>query len=353
MKTNRIFPVLLILVAAVLLTSCSGAISASSWPGVSTDQNFAYVTSGQRVYAVKLSDGTMAWRFPEKPGASQAFYASPQLTEDGQLIVGGYDRILYSLNPQNGTQNSWTFPAGDRWVGAALVDKNTVYAPNSDHKVYALDSKGNKLWEFKAGNAIWAQPISDGDKLYVASMDHFLYALNKSNGSLVWKADCGASLMGTPVLSKQGVLYVGTFGNELLAIDAQTGKINWKFAAGGGVWSGPVEADTTVYFGDLKGNFFLVNTDSHQAINKTQPDGPIVAQPLILPDKIIYVTENGTVTAIDPTGKALWNKTINGKLYTTPVLAGDRILVATTQAEPLLVAFDQSGNQAWTFSPPK
>ncbi len=353
MKTTRILPVFVLLVAGLLLSSCSGAISSSSWPGLSADQNFAYIADAQRVFAVKLSDGTQAWSFPAKPSAGQSFYAAPQLTEDGQLIVGGFDKLLYSLNPQTGAPNSWTFSAGDRWVGAPLIDKNTIYAPNSDHKLYAVDSKGKKLWEFKTNNANWAQPVSDGQTLYLASMDHFLYAIDKTKGTLIWKTDCGSALMGAPVLSSQGILYVGTFGNELLAVDSKTGKVSWRFTAGGGVWSGPAETGTTVYFGDLIGNFYLVDTGTHKAISQTKPDGPIVAQPLVTKDKIIYVTENGTVTAVDTTGKVLWNKPINGKLYTTPVLAGDRILIATTQSEPLLVALDQSGNQVWTFTPPK
>jgi len=44
---------------------------------------------------------------------------------------------------------------------------------------------------------------------------------------------------------------------------------------------------------------------------------------------------------------------VGGKIYTTPVTAGDLILVAPYQAQVALVALDANGKQAWTFTPAK
>ncbi|HEX9013670.1 MAG TPA: PQQ-binding-like beta-propeller repeat protein, partial [Anaerolineaceae bacterium] len=178
MKTRLHLP-LVFLALALLLSACSGALAANSWPGLSTDPSTAtnvYVASGQRVYAVRASDNSMAWRFPADK-AGTGFFAAPKPTKDGQLIFGGFDKILYSLNAQTGAQN-WTFTeSADRYVAPVLVTDTAIYAPSTDHNLYALDLKGQKQWAFKTGNMLWAQPSTDGQTIYLPSMDHNLYAL--------------------------------------------------------------------------------------------------------------------------------------------------------------------------------
>jgi hypothetical protein len=54
---------------------------------------------------------------------------------------------------------------------------------------------------------------------------------------------------------------------------------------------------------------------------------------------------------MDRAGKVLWTQQVGGKIYTTPVVAGDLILVAPLEAEFYLAALDQNGRQIWTFNP--
>ena len=142
--------------------------------------------------------GTEIWRYPNgAPDPKKTFYAQPVLTPDGQLIVGGFDHILYSLDPNTGNVN-WTFEgATDRYIGAALVTDQGIFAPNADGNLYALDFKKNLLWTFKSQEPLWAQPATDQscECIYVSSMDHVLYSLNSSDGGILWKTE---SLGGAP-----------------------------------------------------------------------------------------------------------------------------------------------------------
>jgi outer membrane protein assembly factor BamB len=78
-----------------------------------------------------------------------------------------------------------------------------------------------------------------------------------------------------------------------------------------------------------------------------------VANLLVAGDQIYVVTEAGTFVALDREGKTVWEKTIGAKVYTTPVISGDLILVAPYQGEFVLAAYDAGGKQAWTFTLPK
>ncbi len=51
--------------------------------------------------------------------------------------------------------------------------------------------------------------------------------------------------------------------------------------------------------------------------------------------------------------KELWRQTINGKLYTTPVVAGQTLTVAVLEGDKLAQAFQVNGQVAWPFVAPK
>ena len=86
-----------------------------------------------------------------------------------------------------------------------------------------------------------------------------------------------------------------------------------------------------------------------------QPDGPDRGESAYSgrPDLRCDRQRIGTLVALDREGKTVWEKTVGGKIYTTPVVSGDLILVAPYQAEFALAAYDAQGKQAWTFTPEK
>ena len=156
-----------LLILAVSLSACTSGSVASSWPGLTVDakNDTAYLAYNQYIYAIDLTTGMQKWKFPEKGKAGQVFYAAPVLTSDGQLIVGSYNHSLYSLNPQTGLANTWSFKTKNRIIASPLATENTLYAPVADGKLYALDTKLNQIWStpFSAKGAIWAQPAPDGE----------------------------------------------------------------------------------------------------------------------------------------------------------------------------------------------
>jgi outer membrane protein assembly factor BamB len=156
MNKKRFFLLTLILLLGGLLSACSGATAASSWPGLSTDQNTAYLAYNQEVYAVNVADGNLTeqWRFPNPVNNKISFYAPPAMSANKQLLAGGFDHILYSLNSDNGSQ-VWAFAeAKDRYIAAPLVTDKAIFAPNADWNLYALDLNGKLLWTFKTGEAL-------------------------------------------------------------------------------------------------------------------------------------------------------------------------------------------------------
>jgi outer membrane protein assembly factor BamB len=348
------------LLLAISLSACTGADVASGWPGLTIDAEHetAYLAYNQQVYAIDLTTGMQKWKFPEKGKSGQVFYSAPELTPDGQLIIGSYNRTLFSLNPDTGLANAWSFKANHRIIASPLVTENAIYAPIADGKLYALDTNLREIWSrpFSAKGAIWAQPVADGECncIFVSSMDHRLYAVDTQSGAVGWEKDLGGALVGTPTYSPDGKLYLGSFNSELFTIDAMTGNlIGQAFKTEGWVWAGPALSDGYLYFGDLKGNFYVLNTQDGSS-KTTKVEGAVLSTPLVISDTVYVTTEAGNLYTMDKEGKIIKPAfSIKGKLQAPAIKYKDWILVTPVGSDSYLIALDTNGNQVWVFPTPK
>lgn len=309
------------------------------------------------MYAVNLNTQAEVWRFPKEAQNGTIFFNTPILTEDGQLIIGssGTDHSLYSINAATGAEN-WVFSQASKpWMGPVLATPEIIYAPNSNGNLYAIDpANGAELWKFSAADALWGQPATDGKRVFIGSLDHFVYALDAQTGNELWKTELDGAIVGGPVAGPDGLVYVVSFSNAVKALDATTGSVRWTAETEAWVWTSPALHENVLYFGDLNGTLYALNSsDGSQVWAPQQPNGPVVGRPLVTDEAVIFVGEDGKVVALDFNGKSLWPSAFDGKIYTAPVKAGPYILIAPMNADFSLVALKSNGAQEWTFTPDK
>jgi outer membrane protein assembly factor BamB len=351
----------LLLPLALVLSGCAAGLTAASWPALTTDAKTAYLAGGSYVYAVNLQTGAQTWRFPASASTANPFYAAPVLTPDGsQLIIGGFDKKLYSLNPQTG-QSIWQFTdARDRYFGGVLVANNLIYAPNADYNLYALSLTGQLQWSFPADQSIWGAPVSDGANVYFGTLGKKVYAVDAKTGKQVWMQNLDGAVLGSPLLGKGNELYVGTYGATLYGLSTANGKTLWSKPVSSWVWAGPVSDGTNLYVGDANGKFSAFAASGQTKLWEQALNGAIIGSPCLCGDKLVVGTEAGTVYFIDPTGKILQTIALstNMKVYATPVTTVDGTLTlvaptSSTSTDPLLLALDAAGTTKWSFIPPK
>jgi outer membrane protein assembly factor BamB len=355
-KKLKFFSILALL--GLLLTACS-VISTANWPGVSLDPSgkYVYVAYGTYVFKVDVTNGSMVWRYPDTAGSKQ-FYAPPG-SSDSLVVVGDINDGLTELDASTKAEKWTNTQAQGKWIAGPIFINNTIIAPSTDGNVFAISSEnGSQIWKYSATGPFWATPVSDGNVVYAPSMDHFLYALNVSDGSLVWKKDLGAACIYGLTLTKDGTIYISTLANEILSINSSNGDINWRFKAKGNLWAVPVVDNGTVYVGDLDNKVYAINDSDGTAKWEVDGGAPVTSAAAITPDGLIFATENGTLFAMNFNGTKSWSQTINsGKLYSAPVVtAGNLVVVGilpNAATDPLLVAYDFTGKQAWTFVMPK
>ena len=375
-KKTYIF-IFIIIVLAVVLSACSAAATATSWPGLKVSDNLAYVAFGNYLYAVKMADGTMAWKFPQTEDKTQFFFPAAAL-ENNTLVVGNYANQLYSIDATTGEQK-WVYKdAKDKFFGSPLLINGITYAPNADGHLYTLGSDGKLLWEFKTEKQNWSKPVTDDTNLYFASMDHFVYAL-KLNYTLdeisadefgkrdailkpLWKVDLGTAAFSDPVLSSKGVLYVGTLGGKIFAINTQNGEILWSYPKTGelgGIWFSVVLVDDVVFVADDSGMIhgLSASTGTELWSNSYDASAPNTTAPIIgggtaLAGNAAFVITNGKFIVLNTQGSLVWSKDFNESLYTAPQVINGRLVLAAVGSDYLLTYFDQN-SQFWSFNPPK
>jgi outer membrane protein assembly factor BamB len=355
------------LLMVILLSGCSGgAVRGTTWPGLAANNDAALLADGSTVYAVSLRDGTELWHYPEKRNSKLLFYSTPFVTADGLVIVGsaGSDRSLVAINPNDINSQTkvpveaWKFTgAKDHWVAPPLAIDNQLFAPNADGNLYVFDLSDGQTNKTPAkviplAGRLWGQPVSDGKLVFVNSLDHSVFAIDKDTYKVVWHKDLGSAIPNSPVLADDGNLYIGSFASQLEKFDPATGNHESVEKTNAWIWGTPSLVDRNLYFGDLDGNFYSYNVDEGK-YNWTpvKPDGPITTSPLSVNDVFLVATESGAIYQVDANGQSkLWSQP-GGKIYTTPVIAGDLVVVSPLGAEAYLYAYDLDGHLVWSFNP--
>jgi outer membrane protein assembly factor BamB len=364
MKTLR-FPLLLVILLAVVLSGCTGAV-VNSWPGVTAQQDTIYLSHQGSIYAINAANGQLSCKFPESPDPSKPFYAAPAVGED-TIVAGNYGHLLYGLgttceNEKRVFSQKWVFDTGSQdpdkrignFSGSPIIVDDTVLAPSTNNRLYALSlADGSLKWFYETANTLWAAPVSDGTVVYLPGLDHNLYALNVSDGSLLWKKDLGSALTSAPLMDGE-LLYSSTLEGKLVALNAQDGSIAWESETGGRMWSTPLLHEDVLYVGNANEKVLAIDKADGSIVWQKEAGSPVIGGGVIINEAVAFPTEDGMLVgwSLDGNQQTL-NQTIGGKLYTTPVIAGDKAVVALMDGEKLLQALTLDGGLNWTFVQPK
>ena len=365
-KFKIIFPFLV--GSALFLSACEGGgfRQASSWPGLSSDENNVYLAFGEAVYALSAERGTVRWVYRGEAESGRTFYAPVAASEDGLLIVGDFNNSITALKASSCDKAWGPVLLGDesgRIVGSPTIVGDLVLVASGDGRLYARDlADGSAVWTYPAEfdeplkEPIWSSPVVDSGRVFITSLDHNVYAVDLETGGELWSTsrDLGGAIADSPVLA-DGLVITGTFGNQLVALDKERGRERWTFDAGHWIWGGPAIGEGVAYVGDLSGKLHAIDvTNGRERWQWSESiPGRISASPAYSNGRLFVVSESGTLYAFEvETERPLWQITLDGELHTDPLVVGDKVYVATNGGEPLLSVFNtETGNLSWPFTP--
>ena len=382
---------LLLILATLALTSCSGSRVPANWPGLSTDGENLYVAYGAGVLGIEAATQDLLWSY--KPENAALFFFAPPSVENGRAILGDFGAAQGMFSPQTvvsvygldvsdrNAQSIWTRNdlAKDRIVAGLLQVDDTAYVATADNLLLALDAEtGDELWRFTAEFSIWAQPTYYEGTIFVASMDRQLYALDATDGNEKWSIELSGAMSAQPIVNpEENLVYAASYDKAVHALDLDTGEEVWSASATDWIWSSPALSEGVLYFGDSSGNVTAVKAATGEQIWQTgvhsmkvvagvtqNPPlaikGAIQASP-VAQDGIVYVaslgnseSEEGLLIALDAsTGEELWQTTTPAPLFSNPVIVDDVIVVAMQSEVGILQGYElETGDLSWSFQPP-
>jgi len=270
----------------------------------------------------------------------------------GMVVIGTSDGTVMAFTMDE-LIPLWNFSIGASATGVTaspVIFQNVIYIAGGDGLLYGLSTEGKRLWNLSLGGpAYMSTPaISDG-RLFVGS-DAGVLTCAALNGTLLWNFTSGGKIRSSPAVSAGRVFFENTVydgftatGSTMFSIFAENGTQEWNRTVPAST-SSPAIAGGKIVLGtntgavsyDLKGNLLWSHPTS----------GPIQSSPLVAGD-VVVVTENS------PNGTVRYLSTIDGRelmvytpkpeqyLFSSPVFAGDRLLVASDNGQIYFSSFEE------------
>ena len=221
---------------------------------LATDGTLLFVAAGDAIHAVRLADGSPAWRVPSST------LTAPLLVKDGWLI-GATEGALTARRASDGA-TIWTTASGvqreapaisgdvlfvplvdgrlvarnllngvAQWAeriggspGEPLVVGDDIFLGGSDMRFYCLDAaSGETAWSKRVGARIRGRASTDGERIFFTALDHLVRAVDRLDGAERWHKGVPFRPLHGPVVAG-GAVYVAGSGREVHALRAADGE---------------------------------------------------------------------------------------------------------------------------------
>ncbi len=309
----------------------AGAPIGSS-PAVVGDRVFLLSSDGV-VHALDLATGTAVWEL----GLGATTGSASPLVVAGLVVVGDSSGMVHALDTASG-HTRWSTQTDGAIDGAAAGVGNLVLTATEGGSAYALDAEtGSVIWKATLPPGVTHSVTASADTVFVGARG-ILVALRLSDGSILWQSPVATSGdCGTPTVA-DGLVFdaIGLDGNDpaakgVVALDASTGAVRWRYTS-------PTQRQAYTP-AVIDGRAFVVAEDgtvvaldaATGAIAWTTETGAVNEALPAIADGLVYVPTNGhaLVTLDQATGALGWQAPIVGVPY-APVVAQGLVLVGTS-----------------------
>jgi len=128
------------------------------------------------------NEGELLWRVP----VDNEVFSSPSFRDgvvffgSGQYNYGGSPGTVYALRESDGSE-LWSYPNSDGFLSSVLIADGKVFIGSNDEHLYALDeTSGNVVWSYRAEggsrNAIGSSPSLYKGRIVVGSCNGRIYS---------------------------------------------------------------------------------------------------------------------------------------------------------------------------------
>ncbi len=342
-------------------SSKAGRVTAS--PIVYGGRVYTLDASGT-VSAFNLASGTRAWQVSLKPDtetvtgggffslgsgdSATGGYGGGVAAEDGKIFGASGFGLVAALNPATG-KKIWDRNLNTPLRAAPTVSNGRVFVVTIDGRTYCLSAAdGVELWVVRglpqtASIVSSVSPAVLGDTVVVPYPSGDLAALSVADGSTKWSENLARSRSTSQMASlsdaaspaiSDGVVYAVGHAGRMVATKIDTGERLWSIRVPG--TQTPYVAGASVFVVDTSGQLMAISRASGniQWTMKIPGETRTWAGPVLAGGSLWVVSSKGDIVSVAPaSGKVVKKSSIGSAVYVAPIVAQNRMLVLTDDAE--------------------
>lgn len=295
--------------------------------------------------------------------------AAAPVVSGGRLYAIDTNAVVHALDAETGSK-VWSMQIEVKGDGSSSVfgggvsaEGTMVYATNGVGDVVALNANdGSQVWKVRPAGPLRGAPTISNGNVYVMTQDNQIYALSQADGSVQWNEAGTVGLAGifgvAAPAAAQGTVIAGYSSGELTAYRYENGRNLWNDALARTSIStsvatlSDIDADPVID----RGRVFALGQGGRMAAYELVTGQRIwelniagIATPVVAGEWVFVLTDDAKLLCIArPTGKVRWISQLaahrNPKKkkdpinWTGPVLAGNRLIVASTEGDVVSVS---------------
>ena len=319
-----------------------------------------------KVRAFALETGELRWETILKPNENAGIFGGGLGSGQNKIYISLGSGELIALNIQNGDE-LWRVSTGRALRSAPSYADGRIFVTTLDNMTFAFSaSTGISLWSHNGmiANAALlgaASPAIDNNKVILAYSSGELYALQTKNGRIFWgdnlsvmRGSSGVArishVRGNPVID-ENMVFATSHSGRLIALELKTGRRLWEL---------PIASRVMPW---VAGNYLYIVSTGRQLICLTKRDGRVkwitklpefsfkdplplkkekivseYSEPVLAGDRLIIASSIGKIYSVSPyTGQILGETQLDGNIFIEPIVADKTLLLLDKQGN--LTAF--------------
>lgn len=346
------------LVFAWTVSTAAALLCADDWPLARGDR------AGAGVAETKLADDLeVLWKYTV--GKDAGFDATAVIAK-GMVYVGDGAGTFHAIRLVDGKPVWKKRFADSGFTAGAAIEAGRLYIGDVNGDVRCLSTDdGHEIWKSKLEGQVYAGPTPSGDDILFTCEAGTLTSLNKKDGKQRWIFRIEAPLRCSPTMTGGRAVLAGC-DSRLHVIDVTSGKEVDSVDIDGPTGSTPAMRDNRVYFGTEGGTFFAIEVPADGKKAKVlwkyrdpERNQPIRAAAAVDERQVVFGSQGKAIYVLDRlNGAEKWKLSTKTRVESSPVIAGDRIVAATSAGRIYLldpgsreVKWDYDAGGGFTASP--
>jgi outer membrane protein assembly factor BamB len=206
------------------------------------------------------------------------------------------------------------------------------------------------LWSLNVGTT-GGTPTVSNNRVYVGTTTG-VAAFNTATGATIWNKNLGANFSASPTVVGT-TLYVGDLSGNFYALNTGTGATIWKVSFSGYFYGSAVVASGIIYVGSYQGSFYALNATNGAVIWSYALSAGTDSTAALVSGNLYFGGYDNNIYCLNAaTGMKAWSYATGGHVESSPAIANGTLYVGSDDDK--VYALGTSGANAgyllWSYT---